>query len=390
LIAGAILLVAAFIAWLFEDSLKDFLKHHLKKLRWPGRLPKAEPNVFTVAVAHLDNDSDGQGERLIVEALGEIKGIQWRQFDRTLPAGGSGQVNPGHEIARKYLKDSGAEVLIWGTLLKAGDKFVPKLCLTSSRVAKESARYQLTEDLNLPPLFHSDLVNLLRLLVANYAAEFSAQEGQFIAGQLGPFIAKVRQLLAASQAQEGWNADARAELRFIFANASATFGQQSGNNQSLGEAVAAYREALKEYTRERVPLDWAMTQNNLGAALRTLGARESGTARLEEAVAAYREALKEYTRERVPLYWATTRNNLGNALRILGERKRNMELISEALESHIACWEISSPAAPHYASIAAENAKRDVDSLRSGFEPSSYQGFLAKHEQVLKQMGVLN
>ena len=46
-------------------------------------------------------------------------------------------------------------------------------------------------------------------------------------------------------------------------------------------------------TRERVPLDWATTQNNLGTALQTLGERESGTARLEEAVAAYRAALKE-------------------------------------------------------------------------------------------------
>ena len=54
-------------------------------------------------------------------------------------------------------------------------------------------------------------------------------------------------------------------------------------------------------TRERVPLDWAKTQNNLGTALWTLGARESGTARLEEAVAAYRAALEERTRERVPL-----------------------------------------------------------------------------------------
>ena len=54
---------------------------------------------------------------------------------------------------------------------------------------------------------------------------------------------------------------------------------------------------------------------------RELGERESGTARLEEAVAAYREALKEWTRERVPLEWATTQNNLGNALRALGERE---------------------------------------------------------------------
>ncbi len=70
--------------------------------------------------------------------------------------------------------------------------------------------------------------------------------------------------------------------------------------------MAAYREALTERTRERVPLDWATTQNNLGSALASLGERESGTAKLEEAVAAYREALKERTRERVPLDWATS------------------------------------------------------------------------------------
>ena len=40
------------------------------------------------------------------------------------------------------------------------------------------------------------------------------------------------------------------------------------------------------------------TLNDFGLALQSLGERESGTARLDEAIGAYREALKEYTRER--------------------------------------------------------------------------------------------
>ena len=60
-----------------------------------------------------------------------------------------------------------------------------------------------------------------------------------------------------------------------------------------------------------------MTQNNLGAALTTLGERESGAERLEQAVTTYTEALKERTRERVPLDWAATQNNLDNAIQIL-------------------------------------------------------------------------
>ena len=97
-------------------------------------------------------------------------------------------------------------------------------------------------------------------------------------------------------------------------------GARESETTRLNEAVAAYREALKESTRERVPIDWAMSQNNLGNALTSLGERESGTARLNEAVAAYREALKESTRERVPLQWAMTQNNLGVALNLLEAR----------------------------------------------------------------------
>jgi hypothetical protein len=37
-----------------------------------------------------------------------------------------------------------------------------------------------------------------------------------------------------------------------------------------------------------------------------------GTARLEEAIAAYREAAQELTRELATLDWAMIKNNLGN------------------------------------------------------------------------------
>ncbi len=75
-------------------------------------------------------------------------------------------------------------------------------------------------------------------------------------------------------------------LRWSYAsNAAAAlydFGDHAGRNDVLSAAIDIYRRALADAPRERVPLDWAMTQNNLGNALQTLGGRESGTARLEE------------------------------------------------------------------------------------------------------------
>jgi tetratricopeptide (TPR) repeat protein len=108
-------------------------------------------------------------------------------------------------------------------------------------------------------------------------------------------------------------------------------GRDRGDNQALATAITDCRAALEEDTRDRVPLDWAMTQMNLGNALATLGERESGTARLEQAVAAYRAALEENTRDRVPLRWAYSQHTLANALAILGQRLNDPGRLADAL-----------------------------------------------------------
>ncbi|MEM6728120.1 MAG: helix-turn-helix transcriptional regulator [Pseudomonadota bacterium] len=116
-------------------------------------------------------------------------------------------------------------------------------------------------------------------------------------------------------------------------------GARESGTDRLEDAVFAYKAALEEYTRDRVPLQWAMTQNNLGNALQTLGARESGTGRLEDAVTAYKAALEEWTRDRVPLDWATTQSNLGNALRALGERESGTDRLEDAVSAYKAALE---------------------------------------------------
>ena len=105
-----------------------------------------------------------------------------------------------------------------------------------------------------------------------------------------------------------------------------------------------------------------MTQNNLGNALRTLGERESGMARLEEAVAAYREALEECTRERVPLDWAMTQNNLGMrfGLWVSGKRKQHSYARLSTVTSQRGKY--SSPA-PHTMPRSQEKGHNEIASF---------------------------
>jgi hypothetical protein len=41
-------------------------------------------------------------------------------------------------------------------------------------------------------------------------------------------------------------------------------GDERGDNTALQGAIETYNLTLKEWTRKRVPLDWARTQMNLG------------------------------------------------------------------------------------------------------------------------------
>ena len=44
-------------------------------------------------------------------------------------------------------------------------------------------------------------------------------------------------------------------------------GEERGDNSALASSIEVYGRALAEYPRERAPLDWATTQNELGIAL---------------------------------------------------------------------------------------------------------------------------
>jgi hypothetical protein len=99
-----------------------------------------------------------------------------------------------------------------------------------------------------------------------------------------------------------------------------TLGSRENGATRLTEAVATFRTALEELTRDRAPLDWAATQHGLGNVLVRLGEREAGAAHLTQAVAAYQAALKERKRDRLPVDWAMTTGNQGIALMLLAQR----------------------------------------------------------------------
>ncbi len=198
-----------------------------------------------------------------------------------------------HAVAQKILEDKRGDLLIWGRV-KSANALALYFTGRSTETSKVSP-YTLDAEraLELPLNFNRDLGAAIASRVVAVGNALVGKEGNFLTLYAERFAKRIEPLVAHPKAN--WTPDARGAVLHAFGLSKNLAGQEQAESTSLEAAVAAFRAALKEYTPARAPLDWAMTQNNLGNALQSLGERERGTARLEEAVAAFRAALKEYT-----------------------------------------------------------------------------------------------
>jgi hypothetical protein len=327
------------------------------RLLWSRRhtgSARARGNRLAIYVAWIEGD-DARGaarSRIMYSLRQEIGG----DTVEVLPAGlrprwhadlGFEAVKAATEPkAHRLLRRKGGHLLIWGRLDHLDGRSVLELSFTSPHSAAAEGRYGFTGDkLLLDSAFGPEAGAALAAVTAALASP-AADSSRFIADRLRPLADRLRPL--AHRPPVALRQDDRGRILFSYALLREAIGEQSGQSDQLAEAIAAYRAALTEWTRERVPLQWAMTQNNLGNALTSLGGRESGTARLEEAVEAYRAALTERTRERVPLDWAMTQNNLGAALQRLGERESGTARLEEAVAAFDAALEVFVAAKANY------------------------------------------
>jgi tetratricopeptide (TPR) repeat protein len=306
---------------------------------WPSRPPETAPDIFRILVATVaGDDASATQTQAIYRAFQGQRAFDVLSTCRILKLEGAGPTaeNATAKTGLEWPAKRNADILIFGEVLPKGEALNLHF-LSSGQTADFAARSLRLESGLLKDEFKEATAAQLQAVALAAVKPATDQEGKYLVDTLRPVIVRLQRITAAPP--PGMLPSATADVQFASGLALSVLGDQAGDNSALQEAVAAYRAALEERTRERVPLDWAMTQMNLGNALATLGARESGTKRLEEAVAALRAALEEQTRERVPLNWAMTQNNLGIALSTLGARESGTQRLEEAVAAYRAALE---------------------------------------------------
>ena len=111
----------------------------------------------------------------------------------------------------------------------------------------------------------------------------------------------------------------------------------------INSAVQAYHRALRTFTKDAFPREFAILHNNLATAY--LGMRidpEKGVMREALAVQSFREALEVVTLEEDPVEYAMLQNNLGNALQAL-RSAHPFENLARAVEAYDEALKVRTP-----------------------------------------------
>jgi tetratricopeptide (TPR) repeat protein len=319
------------------------------RLWWKKRrIRRSSGERLTVVLADLVGDDASRGQKQNVRDSLErylessIHIISYPQVVAIDEGHFDAELTKAHAVAQRILNEKRGDLLIWGRVKSAN---VLALYFTGRSVGTSKvSSYMLVSDaeraLELPLNFDRDLGAAIAARVVAVGNALVRRLGHFLTPYAERFAKQIASLVAHPKAN--WSPDARGAVLYAFGRAKVLVGQEQAQSASLEAAVAVFREALKEFTRERTPVEWAETQHDLGVVLSILGTREAGTGKLEEALVAFREALKELTRERQPLGWATTQANLGAALGILGQRENGTDRLKESVAaSHEALKEFT-------------------------------------------------
>jgi tetratricopeptide (TPR) repeat protein len=136
--------------------------------------------------------------------------------------------------------------------------------------------------------------------LASNAAATVGRRGEVALARLH-YLDAAKQFAEAARLLPQTDDFSKQQSKCLDAEASALYrqGEEFGDNAALVSAIDRYRTLLLLRPRDRVPLDWAGTQMNLGVALETLGERV-GAGKLTEAVAAYARAYTPPARRESP------------------------------------------------------------------------------------------
>ncbi len=222
----------------------------------PFRQLEPSKEVFRILVATLDHDDANRTlTEAVVRAFQGEKGIEAIETCRVLKIEGGGERIA--EVAAKrgqgWLSRRDADVLVFGEWIEKGEALNLHFLPVGGGGDFRQHAFKLETGL-LKGDFSEAMGAQIQAVALATVKPATEESGKYLVETLRPVAVRLEQLIHFPPS--GLSAGQLADVQFALGLALNIIGEQAGDNKALTEAVAAFRAALEERTRARVPLDW--------------------------------------------------------------------------------------------------------------------------------------
>jgi tetratricopeptide (TPR) repeat protein len=288
---------------------------------------------FVVAFSHLEGDKGDKLMAQMTEALSKLDprlSVTAIVVNHRIPTSGQTQ-GMGHLDALDIASTARANMLIWG---KASPEQIGPVYATDASYEEPFAGVYLPADFTLPDLPGENFCDVLQLVVATRSAAVLTDWSFEFGDALQPLIKKVRCMADDLHKTSSWSPEARARIEFVLGVASRISASKVHSHDALQNSTACFENSLRLWTRERNPLEWAMTQANLGRTLRKVFDSEYKQSVLEPALDSFKGALAVYQARSDTLDAAGMEYQSGWILELIGRYTGDPSRLQEAIKAY--------------------------------------------------------
>jgi len=298
----------------------------------------AQQPAVSILVCNFDGPDGREVSQRLIRDLGVNSGVLVQHISKKLVAKGKGnlveRMVAAAEVGRKWLVNSNADVLLWGEVSPDDRGVTIRFLCAIADADTQPGSIGLGDALGLGHNYDARMAELIHAVVlAAVGPRKASPQREEVADLLSSPADKMDAFVDAppeTMAQPGF-----ASVLTAVGNVLAAMWRLKDDPARLDRAVSAYKAAISIEHDEDDPLNWALTQNQLGAALQAQAVRDKDPAPLRAAADAYRAVATALGAHLHVNDWALAQAHLGDVLVKLshyGDAAQHLKSASEAYQ----------------------------------------------------------
>jgi hypothetical protein len=280
--------------------------------RWMTPEPTARLAAFAVAIASLENDAEAEQQTILVEGMKEVPGIDVLRLSAEIPGGrndDSLEENGTLDAARRLLRRTGAQVLIWGTVLRSGETRVMKIyCAAVSGPPIFLGRYIQTRDLDATDDLKRKIGNEIARSIVGFKEQLDATRPVIETPLVASFAVRVRRLVDAPELPPFLTGDNKASAVVALTHAELTLAEREATDEPIRHSRSRIERMLRSLSADIDITKLQQLEYFHGVTLAAEALQLPNSSRTQsflDSIQSVREAHRDSTRDCVAVDWDT-------------------------------------------------------------------------------------